>query len=215
MTSRKLFLYAILAILAQPIISAQTRPEDSKHKIAIGLNYGFGNQAVFPFNNTDYQYKSSFYKVQFRYPFTNKKQWNFEAVVQPSYFRIKHRLLNKFFIKPEDSDNYIELREKFTQERIINEFALQIGALCRFNITENLSVYAILGSGPMILEKESERQAKGFSFSNSGGLGLMYKINSVFFDIRGTLRHVSNLQLIEPNNGYNSMALEFGISTEL
>ena len=209
-----IILFSALFSIEQSAAQKSDKPTSSS-RIAIGFNYGIGNQAAFPFDNPNYQYKNDFYKAQFRYAITNKKQWNFEFVVEPGYYRSKHRLLNKFYITPESGDDYLERREKFLQERTINEYVLQLSLLCRYSIFKDLSAYAIGGVGPMILDEESERQAKGYSFSDVGGLGLMYQLNRIYLDLRVTFRHVSNLEFIQPNEGYNMVGIEFGISTKI
>jgi hypothetical protein len=73
-----------------------------------------------------------------------------------------------------------------------------------------------LGSvGPLITDTETERLSKGFAFSDVLAVGLSTKIGTVTFDIRPSLRHVSNAGLNESNAGYNTKNIEFGVSFPL
>ncbi|NNE33101.1 MAG: hypothetical protein HKN40_12115 [Winogradskyella sp.] len=208
----KVFILTNMLLWLSFNIEAQTDQSQIQKRLTLGLNSGISNQAILFLENSDYQYKNQFYRVEFRFPITNKKNWNFEMVAAPSYYITEYRLQNKHYIKPEDNENYVAEREKYTQERILKEYALQISLLWRYNISKKLSAYSLIGSGPMLIDKESERQAKGFNFSNYGGFGVMYQVSNIFLDLRGSIRHASNLQLREPNNGYDMMSVEIGVS---
>ncbi len=92
----------------------------------------------------------------------------------------------------------------------MKEFALGIGIITRYNLINNISVYALGSVGPMIIDTETERLAKGFAFSDVFSLGLSYKLNSITIDTRYGVRHTSNLNLQNPNSGYNSANFEIG-----
>ncbi len=55
----------------------------------------------------------------------------------------------------------------------------------------------------------------GFAFSDILGLGMGYKIEDVFLDLRFSVRHVSNAGFRTPNKGYNSANIEMGFSCQL
>ncbi len=63
----------------------------------------------------------------------------------------------------------------------------------------------------MITNKETERLAKGFAFSDIFGFGFQYKMDRLVFEIRPGIRHVSNLDFQFPNCGHNSTTIDFGI----
>jgi hypothetical protein len=64
----------------------------------------------------------------------------------------------------------------------------------------------------MISDRETERLAKGFAFSNVLALGFVYKIKRFEFNIKPNVRHVSNAGLSSPNGGFNTKNIEFGVS---
>ena len=64
----------------------------------------------------------------------------------------------------------------------------------------------------MITDTETERLSKGFAFSDVIALGFSLKVDKVIFDIRPSLRHVSNAGLQSSNAGFNTKNIEFGLS---
>tara|TARA_R110000868_G_scaffold8033_2_gene41636 strand:- start:5691 stop:5912 length:222 start_codon:yes stop_codon:yes gene_type:complete len=69
-----------------------------------------------------------------------------------------------------------------------------------------------LGSvSPLISDVENQRLAKGFALLNTLALGFDLEINSFTIEIKPSFRHVSNAGISNPNLGFNSQNLEFGI----
>lgn len=182
-----------------------------KENLKLGFSYGTGIQNKFPFNADDYTHDVDFYKVQINYRFKDKKKWAFEVNLEPAYNVVEHQLLNRFYIKPSDTDNYQELTELYMQKRTIKEYVLNLGVIARYKIYNGISTYAILGSGPMIADKATERLAKGFAFSDVFGLGLSYEFLKLQLDFRYSVRHTSNLELKQPNGGHNTTNVEFAL----
>ena len=90
-----------------------------------------------------------------------------------------------------------------------------IGLCVRKPISKIASIYILASVGPMITDTETERLSKGFAFSDVLALGLSLKVDKVMFDIRPSLRHVSNAQLQSSNAGFNTKNIEFGMSLTL
>ena len=185
------------------------------NKTRLGVNYGFGTQESFPFNSKDYSYDIRFYKIQINYKLKENRKWSFELNVEPSYYLAEHQLLNKYYVKPEDGDDYLEKREEFIQKKNINEYVLNLGIIARYKIYKSFSTYAIGSVGPMYSDTDTERMNAGFAFSDIFGLGVSYKINRFYLDFRYSFRHVSNLNINLPNNGYNSSNIEIGCTYQL
>jgi len=192
-------------------VNSQLNAQKNKKAIKYGFNYGFGEQGTFPFSDNDYLYELQFYKGQINYVFKNKGKFSFEVSFEPSIYITKHQLLNKHFITPNDGDDYLDQRERLTKKKTMKEYVLGIGIISRYKLVDNLSIYALGSVGPMIIDTETERMAKGFAFSDVFSLGLSYKLNSITIDTRYGIRHVSNFQLQNPNSGYNSTNFEIGI----
>jgi hypothetical protein len=182
-----------------------------KENLKIGIGYGYGKANVFPFRQSDYSHEIYFYKVHINYLLKAKRKWFYEMQVEPSFNVVKHQLLNKWFVKPSDSNNYEELRELYTQERLIKEYVLNIGFIMRYALCTNFSLYGTVSVGPMISDAGTERLAKGFAFSDVLGAGISYMLGKTRLDFRYSTRHTSNLQMKIPNNGHNTTNMEFSV----
>ena len=100
--------------------------EKYTERLKTGFNYGMGTQEIFPFNSKDYLYDPQFFKIQINYTLAKKVNWNFELNVEPSYYLVQHQLLNEFYVKPSDREDYLEKREEFTKKKQINEYVLNV-----------------------------------------------------------------------------------------
>ncbi|WP_370480139.1 acyloxyacyl hydrolase [Tamlana flava] len=186
-----------------------------KENLKLGLSYGTGSQNKWPFNLKDYTREVDFYKLLFNYSISKKRKWAYEITIEPSYNIAEHQLLNKWFVKETDYEDYLEKRELYTQKRSIREYVLNLGFILRYNIYGDLSTYAIAGVGPMISDKATERLAKGYAFSDVFGLGLSYEIKPFQLDFRYSVRHISNLEMRPPNSGHNTTNIEFSVLISL
>ena len=187
-------------------IFAQLKKENFK----VGISYGTGSQNKYPFNLSSYTHTVTFYKAVVNYKFSERGRWTFETNLEPSYNIAEHQLLNKYFIKPTYPD-YLEKQALFTQKRTIREYVVNAGMIARFRIYKTASIYALGSVGPMYTDKETERLAKGFAFSDIFGLGLSYGIDRIRLDARCSVRHTSNLNTQRPNNGHNTTNIEFSV----
>ena len=190
--------------------SATFYGQNTKGETSIGFHYGFGNEI----KNKNYSYSNSYYKIQLGYVLKETKNFKYEVVVQPEINFATHQLLNLYFVTPEEPD-YIEKREKFTKLKNIREYALGIGLCVRKPVSKIASIYILASLGPMITDTETERLSKGFAFSDVLALGFSLKVDKVIFDVRPSLRHVSNAQLQSSNAGFNTKNIEFGMSLTL
>lgn len=184
--------------------------QNTKRETSIGFHYGFGNEI----KNSNYIYTNHYYKAQLCYLVKETNHFKYELVLQPELNFATHQLLNLYFVTPEES-NYIEKREKFTKLKDIKEYALGIGFCVRKPISKIASIYILASVGPMITDTETERLSKGFAFSDVLALGFSLKVDKVMFDVRPSLRHISNAQLQSSNAGFNTSNIEFGMSLAL
>ena len=184
--------------------------EKEPSKIALGLNYGFGNE----FKNTDYTYTNRYVKGQFYYLLRKREHYDLEFLLQPEINFATHQLINLYFVTPDDPD-YEHKREEFTKLKDIHEYVLGVGLLYRRPLTEKFSMYVLLSVGPMITDTETERLSKGFAFSDVLSLGFSLKAGKVNLDFRPNVRHISNAGLQSSNAGFNTYNLEFGVSMPL
>ena len=202
--AKKLLLILLFSVVIK--ISAQ----DEKSKFAVGFNYGFGSE----FSNKDYTFTNHFYKLQLYYKLKETKHFQYEILIQPEVNFGKHQLLNFYFVKPEEPD-YLEKREKYTQLKEVHEYVLNIGFLVRKPIGKKCSFYILGSIGPMITDTETERMSDGFAFADVLAVGFSLNVNKFQFDLRPSVRHVSNAGLGSANAGYNTKNIEVGISYSL
>jgi len=64
----------------------------------------------------------------------------------------------------------------------------------------------------MSTDTQTERMTNGFAFADVFALGVSAQVNQFRFDLRPSLRHVSNAGLNSENAGYNTKNIEIGIS---
>jgi len=206
-----ILMIVLLSVFNTFISSAQIK----KEKLKFGFALGYGTENTYPFNSKDYDHSISYYTIKINYLLKEKGKWSYEVNIEPSFNIAKHQLINKYFIKPSIGDNFLELRELFTQKREIKEYVLNLGLLIRYKIIKNFSVYNLASVGPMISNKSTERLAKGFAFSDILAFGTSYIIDKVQLDIKYSIRHTSNFDFKSPNHGHNTANIEFGVLFKL
>ena len=197
------------------LLVSQSFAQEENRPIRLGINYGIGTQQIFPYYNTNYNYDIKGVKAQINYPLRKTRVISYELQLEPGIYFAKHQLLNESFVQPRDGVDYLAQREIFIKEKIITEYALNIGLLIRYNPRNRFSVFILGSLGPMRSNTATERLARGFAFSDIIAIGLSYKVRQVMFEIRPGIRHVSNADLQYPNSGHNSSNIDFGISVFL
>jgi hypothetical protein len=200
-------LLLLISLIYVPYAFAQ----QNKDVIRIGFDFLAGNQLIFPFNDINYSHTQKGYRLQINYLLRNGK-FSYELQIEPSYYKAEHRMLNPDFILPTGGVDYMAERVMFMKERTINEYALNIGLVTRYNFNKNFSSYLLLSTGPMYTDKETERLAQGFAFSNLISLGLGYSTGRLRFQFGPGIRHVSNANTHFPNGGHNSSTLDGGVT---
>ena len=186
-------------------------PCDGFQLSASGFAWGKGRQPLLPFTNNDYSYKVTNYSFLINFKLREFRHCNLELQLEPAFHSVKYKLNNEYFIQPATSPDYLRLREKYSRERTYGEYGVNINFSLRYFLNPHLSVFALMGVGPVYSETETERLAGGFAFSDIVALGLAYKTGRVSFELRPALRHVSNANLKKPNSGHNSTNIDFGI----
>jgi hypothetical protein len=203
--TKKIFILGLLVFYCIPC-----QAQDLKQLKSIGFFYGFGHEI----KNRNYRYANNYYKFQLGYELKETKNFKYELFIQPEINFATHQLLNLYFVTPEDP-NYLEKRERFTQVKQIKEYILGFGLCVRKPISKRASVYGLLSIGPAIVNKETERLSKGFTFADVLALGFAMKVNKFVLDFRPSFRHISNGGLGKSNAGFNSGTIEFGIIAPL
>ncbi len=180
--------------------------EEASSKYAFGLAYGFGNE----FKNRNYSYTNNYVQAQLYYNLNSESIWKYTIALQPEINFGTHQLLNLYFVTP-DSPDYENKRARFTQLKDTREYILNVAFFVKKNISMKLGIYAMANIGPMLIDTETERLAKGFAFCDVLALGVNYNFGGILLDVRPNVRHVSNAGLNRPNAGYNSLNIAFSV----
>lgn len=181
--------------------------QNNTKDLTVGLSYGFGKEL----RNKNYRFSNQFYKVEFHLVLKKTKFFNCEFVLEPELNRADHRLINSYFFSKDDPD-YQKKWTYFSNGFSVNHYIVNVGFLARKDVFNGLSFYLLGTAGPMFVNLETERQAKGFCFSHTLALGMSVRFNKIILDIRPGFRHVSNAGLKKPNEGYNTSNVQFGLA---
>jgi len=204
--SPQLKLILLYILLASPAIA-----QESGKEIRLGFACSRGSQQCFPFTDPDYNYSFNGYKLLLNFPLKTGV-FCYELQLEPAIYAAKHQLLNKYYIQSVDGNDYLRQREIFIQEKSIIEYALNIGIQVRYRINRMVSITLLGSVGPMYSDTQTERLAKGFAFSDIIQIGAACRIRKVLIELKPGLRHVSNLNIKNPNAGHNATTIDFGIS---
>jgi hypothetical protein len=202
----------VLFLIFNILIITKSYAGEEVRSLRLGFSYTLGKQPFFPFSSPDYIYTVQGLTVLTNYPVAKRGRFSYELQIEPGIYSARHRLLNEFFVQPNRGPDYLEQRERFTKDKTIPEYALNLGFQVRYDLKAKISFFLLASLGPMYSGTETERLAKGFAFADVIALGLSYKTGKFMFEIRPGLRHVSNANLQYPNSGHNSSNLDFGIS---
>lgn len=181
----------------------------------IGFLYNYGTNENFVFDDPDYTYTTNTYKLQGFYNLGNWKKINFELIVQPQIQSINHQLLNKWFVTP-DQENVQEKINEFTLPKTLHIYGLEFGFASKIKVFHKLDFLGTISLGFSYIDTRTERLAKGFTFIENFSVGFSYNIiKNYYLYIGSNFGHVSNLNFQLPNDGYNILGLELGVSYKL
>lgn len=175
----------------------------------IGFQISQLNEKNFLFDDPDYFLKGTTIKFQLFYPLKDLGNWDFNLIVQPQVQLLQHRLDNPFFIQPNDyPNNFLELRERLVQKRNMSLYALELGFQLRRQLLKNIFFEFTAGLGLAYIDTETERLASGFTFTEGLSIGLAKAFTGCEIYVGGSLNHISNFNLQNPNSGYNLLGWE-------
>jgi hypothetical protein len=93
------------------------------------------------------------------------------------------------------------------------EFGLGIGFQYAYPVTERISPYILVVSGPQVISIDSITQANGLNFSSAFGVGIYLSLTKdTALNLGYRHRHVSNAELNKPNEGIDSEIGLLGLS---
>lgn len=203
-------LFSTFLVTSQEIKMSKLKP------YKIGFLYNYASNENFINDDPDYDYTTNTYKLQAFYNLTNWKGVDIELIVQPQIQFLKHQLLNKWYVTP-DQDNVEEKITVFTQLKSMNLYGVEFGFAFKKQLLKKLDVQGTISLGFNYIDTRTERLAKGFTFNENFSLGLSYQIlpKSYLYIGSNIFGHVSNLDFLEPNDGYNIFGIEIGCSFKI
>ncbi|WP_348669192.1 hypothetical protein [uncultured Polaribacter sp.] len=180
-------------------------------KIGFLYNNAFSNNFIF--NDKDFTYTTSTFKIQAFYNLGTWKSLDFELIAQPQYQVLKHQLINKYFVLPSEHNYQVKIKE-FTTPKTMHLYAFELGFVIKKALAKKLDFLVTIGLGLASIDTRSERLAKGFTFIENGSLGFSYKIsNKTLLYLGSNIGHVSNLDFQMTNAGFSVIGFEAGISS--
>ena len=208
-------IFTLSLVLLNSVVFSQEKKNSIFHPYKIGILFNQGNDNNFIFDDKDYYYKTQTYKFQTFHKLGNFESLDFELIVQPQIQFAEHQLLNLWYVTP-DQDNFEAKREEFLKFKTMNLYGVEFGLSVKKNITKNLEANFTASLGFMYINKRSERLAKGFTFIENFSIGGTYLLNKKLAVYLGTnFGHVSNLNFLSPNDGYNILGYEIGLQYHL
>lgn len=209
MKNQFLFLILFLSVFFS-FSQEKTKPILKPYKI--GFAYNHGTNENFVFDDPDYTYSTNIFKAQAFYKLGKWKKIDFELIVQPQIQFIKHQLINEQFVTP-NQKNYLLKRAEFTKSKKIHLYAIEFGFVAKKKLSEKLYFQGGISLGFSMIDKRSERLAKGFTFIENFSIGFTHQTfkNNLFY-LGTNFGHVSNLNFQKPNDGYNNLGIEIGYS---
>jgi lipid A 3-O-deacylase len=93
------------------------------------------------------------------------------------------------------------------------EFGMGIGVQYAFPVTERISPYILVVTGPQDISVDSITQSNGFNFSSAIGAGIYLSVTkNIALNLGYRYRHISNADIKKPNEGINSQIGLAGLS---
>lgn len=201
-----------LLLVAILLVPARAQALDDPWAWRVGIGYGRATQQAFPLNDRDYRYETRGYKLFVNRRLMEGGAFGLELQLGPSIYAARHRLVNPYYVQPKDGPDYLAQRARFTREQAIREYALNVGVLVRYRLTEPLSVFVLGSIGPMVIDTPTERLARGFAFSDVIACGVGIRARRFLLEVGPGLRHASNAETHLPNSGLNSVSIDVGVS---
>ncbi len=175
----------------------------------IGFQISQLNEQNFLFDDPDYFLTGTTVKFQLFYPLKDIGNWDFNLVVQPQVQLLQHRLDNPSFIQPIDyPNNFLDLRERLVQKRNMSLYGFDLGIQLRRRLLKNTFFEFTASLGLAYIDSDTERLALGFTFTEGLSFGLAKAFTDCEIYLGGSLHHISNFNIQEPNSGYNLLGWE-------
>jgi hypothetical protein len=120
----------------------------------------------------------------------------------------------QFYLEPQY--NYVRIAQAGDTHLNEHEFGLNVGVKYLYPIANKWKVFIYVSTGPHSFSATTAIQAPGYLFSDNLGMGIYHFFTpkwSAVFTYR--IRHMSNADTRQPNNGINTDNFLFGIGYHL
>lgn len=163
-------------------------------------------------------------------PLTGQSDVRFQLSASPSIFHERFDSVNRYRIWLMSAGiqwQFHELGPKLVINRRIDaeygfgklagkaeyDFALMLSTVLEWKATPRTTVTFTLGSGPGFHSTDTDKQARGFIFSNHFTLGLLLPLKNsrILLNPQFGFRHMSNLSFNQPNNGIDHWIVRLGV----
>lgn len=204
--------FFLLAIILLSTCQLRAQKKDKIKHLKYGLQISTNARNNFYFSNENYALKINTLKLQSFYKLKTIKDWDFNLILQPQFQLMEHKLLNKFFIQPDDFDgNFLEYREKFTQPNHLSLYAFELGFQLTRHLFKDIRFEFTAGLGMGYIDFTTERLVRGFTFIENLSFGLSKSFDRIEIYSGFVLSHISNFDIKLPNSGYNTIGLELSM----
>ncbi|MFN0048605.1 MAG: acyloxyacyl hydrolase [Cytophagales bacterium] len=128
-----------------------------------------------------------------------------------SEFRNTAFAIPYFYVEPQFNLVYIQKPNGAIDQSF--EFGINNGLKQNLRFSDFFQTFILIGTGPHFIAIDTEKQKKGFIFSNCVGAGMQFFVQkniSLICSFR--IKHMSNLELFQPNSGINSYNFHLGFT---
>lgn len=116
-----------------------------------------------------------------------------------------------FYAEPQINPVWVQLPDGSMQ--LEWEFGINNGLKHTLQIHPKAALFIFVGSGPHFFTMRTQNQQRGFIFSDCFGAGVQIWLSSKSsFNANFRIRHMSNLEIMQPNSGINTYNFHWGWS---
>ena len=152
--------------------------------------------------NSNYDHETISMRAHLITDYRKMGNWDIHWALEPNINWFKHKLNNPLWIGMEEP-NYQEQRKLYTDGIDFMFWGIEATAMARRQLSRTVSLEFSAALGIGHLDDRTERQSKGFTFSETGRAGVLVNLkpNAVFVGYAVT--HISNAGFNGLNGGYD------------
>jgi hypothetical protein len=191
-------IYTCVFVVSTLILLGSLKVQSQSFWREKGVLTGFGH-GIDSLNIPEGRYVPVFFMAHFGWDPLKNKEWKKTI---PGIFTI--------YFQPQFNPVFVRKAGKTVKDI---EFGLNIGFKHMYPITSGWYAYMFIAAGPHFISVHTIKQTRGFIFSDNFGVGTSVFIKrdlALNFEFR--LRHLSNGDTRQPNQGINTFNYHIGVS---